>query len=162
MLDDRGLRLRLILLRPPCNFVGFVLPKFSRRPPCCKKVKRKSAPVCELRARGSPSFFSSHLPLVEGDGAPTRRWPGSPGRRLPGFPSPGVKRHAPRLAARQRGILGSRVSQRSGHARSSVSLAGFSRGRPWIRIALLPARRLPLPIPALKTPHENVLDDGSG
>jgi hypothetical protein len=58
--------------------------------------------------------------------------PGSPGRRWHGLrPGLGVKRHAPRLAARQRGILGLRLSQRSGRARSCLSLAGFSRGRPW-------------------------------
>src|SRR5882724_2628965 len=74
----------------------------------------------------------------------------------------GVKRHAPRLAARQRGIFGLRLSQRSGHARSSLSLAGFSRGRPWVRFAYAPARRLPLLVHALKTPHENALDDGPG
>src|SRR5712672_4200617 len=62
----------------------------------------------------------------------------------------GVKRHAPRLAARQRGIFGLRLSQRSGRTRSSVSLEGFSRGRPWVRLAYVPARRLPLPITALK------------
>jgi hypothetical protein len=53
----------------------------------------------------------------------------------------GVKRHAPRLAARQRGIFGLRLSQRSGRTRSSLSLAGWSRGRPWIRLASTPARR---------------------
>src|SRR4051812_15947320 len=47
----------------------------------------------------------------------------------------GVKRHAPRLAARQRGIFGLRLSQRSGRTRSSVFLAGLSRDRPWVRLA---------------------------
>jgi hypothetical protein len=46
----------------------------------------------------------------------------------------GVKRHAPRLAARQRGIFGLRLSQRSGRARSCLSLAGLSRGRPWVGV----------------------------
>src|SRR5882724_9223755 len=74
----------------------------------------------------------------------------------------GVKRHAPRLVARQRGIFGLRLRQRSGRTRSYMSLAGWSRGRPWVRFAWTPARRLPLPVPALKTPHENALDDGPG
>ena len=47
----------------------------------------------------------------------------------------GVKRHAPRLAARQRGIFGLRLSQRSGRTRSYLSLEGCSRGRPWVRLA---------------------------
>jgi hypothetical protein len=58
----------------------------------------------------------------------------------------GVKRHAPRLAARQRGIFGLRLSQRSGHARSSLSLEGFSRGRPWAELrSCLPAGAAPGP-----------------
>src|SRR5262245_45326385 len=76
------------------------------------------------------------LPHFEGDGAPTRRtaWIARPevgtacGRAW-------AKRHAPRLAARQRGIFGLRLSQRSGRTRSSVSLEGYSRGRPWVRVA---------------------------
>ena len=62
--------------------------------------------------------------------------PGSPGRRWLGLrPGLGVKRHAPRLAARQRGIFGLRLSQRSGRTRSYLSLEGYSRGRPWVRLA---------------------------
>jgi hypothetical protein len=52
-------------------------------------------PLFRLRARGSPSFLSSHLPLFEGDGAPTKRWPGSPGRRLARFPGPGRETSRP-------------------------------------------------------------------
>jgi len=36
----------------------------------------------------------------------------------------GVTHHAPRLAARQRGIFGLRLSQRSGRTRVYLSLAG--------------------------------------
>jgi hypothetical protein len=51
--------------------------------------------------------------------------PGAPGRRLArSTRALGVKRHAPRLAARQRGIFGLRLNQLSGRARSCVSLAG--------------------------------------
>src|SRR5262245_53723390 len=66
-----------------------------------------------LWARGAPSLLSSVSLEGEGDGAPQGAWPGfrqagprvrcsraSPERR-----ALGVKRHAPRLAARQRGIL---------------------------------------------------------
>src|SRR5262249_43067581 len=45
-----------------------------------QKEKGRSASVCQLRARGSPSFLFS--PSCRGNGAPTRRWPGSPGQRL--------------------------------------------------------------------------------
>jgi len=69
-------------------------------------------------------------------------------------PALGVKHHAPHLAARQRGIFGLRLNQRSGRPRSCLSLEGFSRGRPWARSTSLPARRLPLPIPTLRTPPE--------
>jgi hypothetical protein len=78
------------------------------------------------------------------------------------WPGLGVQRHAPRLAARQRGIFGLRLNQRSGRARSYVSLEGFSRGRPWVRFASTPRPQVPLPIPALRTPPEGALDFGSG
>jgi hypothetical protein len=42
-----------------------------RRSRCFRQ--RKTAPVCRLRARGSPSFLSSVALAIEGDGAPTRR-----------------------------------------------------------------------------------------
>jgi hypothetical protein len=58
----------------------------------------------------------------------------------------GVKRHAPRLAARQRGIFGLRLNQRSGRTRSYLSLEVFSRGRPWVRVrSCLPAGAAPGP-----------------
>jgi hypothetical protein len=77
----------------------------------------------------------------------------------------GVKHHAPRLAARQRGIFGLRLSQRSGHARSSVSLTGFSRGRPWVESASTPARRCrsrsPFSRRLMKTPSTTDRDECS-
>src|SRR5262249_14891120 len=35
--------------------------------------QKEISPLFRLRARGSPSFLSSHLPHFEGVGAPTRR-----------------------------------------------------------------------------------------
>ena len=122
MLDDRGSS--VLPIRPTTSLVSFCqdsrgwfrIADLSRRATTrCKKPK-EDQPLFRRRARGPPSLLFLHLPLVEGDGAP---------------------------------------SQRSGRTRSYLSVAGFSRGRPWVRVALLPARRLPLPVPALKTPHEN-------
>ena len=67
-----------------------------------------------LWARGSPAFLSSVSLANEGDGAPTRRMAWISPDRVRECVAPGtgpvrralgVKRHAPRLAARQRGIL---------------------------------------------------------
>src|SRR5262245_52949474 len=78
-----------------------------------KKAKRKSAPVCGSGPGGHPHSSLPSPSKIEGDGAPQGAWPGfrqtgprvrgsraSPERR-----APGVKRHAPRLAAHQRGIF---------------------------------------------------------
>jgi hypothetical protein len=83
-----------------------------------QKCKRISAPVRMLRARGSPSFLSLRFPLRRGGWrADKAHDPGSPyelawigpgvrgSRAGPVRRALGVKRHAPRLAARQRGIL---------------------------------------------------------
>src|SRR5262245_42203311 len=75
--------------------------------------KIKIVPCLRLWARGSPAFLSSVSLAIEGDGAPQGAWPGfrqtGPGVRCsragPDRRALGVKRHAPRLAARQRGIL---------------------------------------------------------
>src|SRR6266850_537263 len=112
------------LAHPPYDFAG----------------GKRNRPLFWLWARGSPSFHLVPLPLhplirggwradkALGLDRQARGWLGL--RR-----ALGVKRHAPRLAARQRGIFGLRLSQRSGRTRSSVSLEGLSRGRPWVRIA---------------------------
>src|SRR5262249_49512708 len=68
--------------------------------------QKKIAPCSSLWARRSPTFPSLRFPSGEGVGAPTGRI----ARIAPGGVSGllrtmGVKRHAPRLAARQRGIL---------------------------------------------------------
>ena len=75
--------------------------------------QKNIVPCLRLWARGSPSFLSSVSLAIEGDGAPQGAWPGfrQTGPRVRGSrASPdrralGVKRHAPRLAAHQRGIL---------------------------------------------------------
>src|SRR4029453_12495694 len=75
--------------------------------------QKNIGPCLRLWARGSPSFSSSVSLETEGVGAPQGAWPGlrqtGPGVRCswagPERRALGVKRHAPRLAARQRGIL---------------------------------------------------------
>src|SRR4029450_1040462 len=74
---------------------------------------KENRPLFRLWARGSPSFLSSVSLEIEGDGAPQGAWPGlrqtGPGvrgsRASPERRAPGVKRHAPRRATRQRGIF---------------------------------------------------------
>src|SRR5262245_14568732 len=79
-----------------------------------KVIEQKEiGPCLRLWARGAPSFLSSVSLETEGVGAPQGAWPGfrqtGPGARdsraSPDRRALGVKRHAPRLAARQRGIL---------------------------------------------------------
>ncbi len=74
----------------------------------------------------------------------------------------GVKRHAPRLAARQRGIFGLRLNQRSGHTRIYPPWQVAPEAARGAGVRKVPVPQVPLPFPALKTPHENALDDGSG
>lgn len=66
--------------RPRLSRLVSFCQNLSRRTRLLQKDKGRSAPVCQLRARGSPSFLFS--PSCRGNGAPTRRWPGSPGQRL--------------------------------------------------------------------------------
>ena len=78
-----------------------------------KMSQRKSSPVSALGQGGALSSSSSVSLEIEGDGAPQGAWPGlrqtGPGARdsraSPDRRALGVKRHAPRLAAHQRGIL---------------------------------------------------------
>src|SRR5262245_50273813 len=81
---------------------------------CASSLRQKKiGPCLRLWARGSPSFSSSVSLATEGVGAPQGAWPRlrqtGPGvrcsRASPDRRALGVKRHAPRLAARQRGIL---------------------------------------------------------
>jgi hypothetical protein len=134
-----------------------------------QKGKMISAPVCGFRPGDRPHFLIfSLLPSLNRGGwradkahGLDRQAGGGPacGRAL------GVKRHAPRLAARQRGIFGLRLNQRSGRTRSSLSLEGFSRGRPWASVALVPARRCrsrsPLSRRLMKTPSTTDRDERS-
>jgi hypothetical protein len=98
--------------------------------------QQKIGPCLQTSGQGSPLFLCSQRPRNRGGWrAEQGAWPGLL-RAVTGLRrSMGVKRHAPRLAARQRGILGLRLSQRSGRARSYVSLEGCSRGRPWVGLA---------------------------
>src|SRR5262245_41799224 len=80
---------------------------------CLLLESNNIGPCLRLWARGAPAFSSSVSLETEGDGAPQGAWPGfrqtGPGVRCsragPDRRALGVKRHAPRLAARQRGIL---------------------------------------------------------
>src|SRR5215510_14736564 len=122
----------------PCSPDGAERHPGSRRRPRYKLSleSRKSAPVLAL-GQGIALIPLSSPPSLRGGwradkahGLDRQAGGGTAcGRAL------GVKRHAPHLAARQCGIFGLRLSQRSGHTRSCLSLAGYSRGRPWVRVA---------------------------
>src|SRR5260221_14224777 len=133
MSDDGGLRLRLI--RPSTSLVSYCQNsrgwfRFAKiyhdeRRPVAKS--RKEIRPC-LRASGQRIAL---IPLLS---PPSHRgrWRAEKalawtGRRLTRCREPGHETSRPRLAARQRGILGLRLNRRSGHARSSLSLAGVSR-----------------------------------
>jgi hypothetical protein len=110
-------------------------PLFSCQTAEFSRVKRKSSPVSAL-GQGI-ALIPLSLTTLTSRGMARRQgaWPGLL-RAVSGLRrTVGVKRHAPRLAARQRGIFGLRLSQRSGRTRSCLSLAGVSRGRPWVRLA---------------------------
>jgi hypothetical protein len=108
--------------------------------PCAAPIEvfqaKEDRPCLQTSGQGIALVPLPHLPRNRG------RWradkahgPDCSGRVSGLRRTKGVKRHAPRLAARQRGIFGLRLSQRSGRTRSSMSLAGLSRGRPWVRLA---------------------------
>src|SRR5882672_9518360 len=100
------------------------------------REQKKIGPCFGFGPGDRPHFLSSVSLTSRGMARRQGARPGSPGRRWHGLrPGLGVTRHAPRLAARQRGIFGLRLSQRSGRTRSCLSLEGLSRGRPWVRLA---------------------------
>src|SRR4029450_9894334 len=115
---------------------------------------KENRPLFRLWARGSPSFFSSVSLEVEGDGAPQGAcarlpWtrPGVRGSRAsPERRALGVKRHAPRLAARQRGIFAFRPLTVVGPGRLLVADAA-ARARPGDEgcVSPLPAGAAPAP-----------------
>src|SRR5262245_881584 len=125
--------------------------------------QKKIGPCLRLWARGSPSFFSSVSLATEGDGAPQGAWPGlrqtGPGvrcsRASPDRRALGVKRHAPRLAARQRGILAFMPLTVVGPGRLLVA-GEAARVRPGDEVASSIARRCrsrsPLARRLMKTP----------
>jgi hypothetical protein len=127
-----------------------------------KQHKMVSSPVRTLWARGAPSFRSSSVPRTsEGDGAPQGAWPGlrqtGPGARdsraSPDRRALGVKRHAPRLVARQRSILAFMPLTVAGPGRLLVA-GEAARVPPGVEGCVFPRSRVPLPFPAFKTPHE--------
>jgi hypothetical protein len=136
----------------------------------CRAVElhsgKENRPLFADVGPGDRPHFSSSPPSNRGGMARRQgAWPGLL-RAVSGLRrTVGVKRHAPRLAARQRGIFGLRLSQRSGRTRSCLSLEGLSRGRPWVRIALVLARRCrsrsPLSRRLMKTPSSTDRDGRS-
>src|SRR5215467_10111095 len=105
------------------------------------KSQRKSAPVCGSGPGGRPHSSLLPSPQGEGVGAPTRRI----ARITPGGVSGllrtmGVKRHAPRLAARQRGIFAFRHLTVVGPGRLLVA-GEAARVRPGDEVASPIARR---------------------
>src|SRR5213594_2099847 len=111
-------------------------------------------PCLRLWARGSPSSASSVSLAFEGDGAPQGAWPGfrqtGPGARDsragPDRRALGVKRHAPRLAAHQRGIFAFRRLTVVGPGRLLVADEA-ARARPGDEgcVSPLPAGAAPVP-----------------
>src|SRR5262245_51572964 len=73
----------------------------------------------------------------------------------------GVKRHAPRLAARQRGILAFVPLTVVGPGRVVVPDEA-ARAPPGVGRCVLPRSQVPLPFPAYRTPPEGALVLGSG
>src|SRR5262245_5909864 len=116
--------------------------------------KIKIVPCLRLWARGSPAFLSSVSLAIEGDCAPQGAWPGfrqaGPGvrssRASPERRALGVKRHAPRLAARQRGIFAFRPLTVVGPGRLLVA-GEAARARPGDEgcVSPLPAGAAPAP-----------------
>src|SRR4029450_11086911 len=124
--------------------------------------QKKIGPCLRLWARGSPSLLSSVSLETEGVGAPQGAWPGfrqtGPGvrgsRTGPDRRALGVKRHAPRLAARQRGILAFMPLTVVGPGRLLVA-GEAARVRPGDGDCVSPRSQVPLPVPARKPAREN-------
>src|SRR5262245_15863122 len=101
-----------------------------------------------LRPRGAPSLLTSVSLDIEGDGAPQGAGPGfrqtGPGvrgsRAGPERRALGVKRHAPRLAAHQRGIFAFRPLTVVGPGRLLLADEA-ARARPGDEVASSIARR---------------------
>src|SRR5438093_9588216 len=119
--------------------------------------KRKSSPVCCSGPGGRPHSASSVSLEIEGDGAPQGAWPGfrqtGPGARDsragPDRRALGVKRHAPRLAARQRGILAFRPLTVVGPGRLVVADEA-ARARPGDEGCVRPSHAGAAPVPRLQ------------
>jgi hypothetical protein len=96
--------------------------------------KRKSAPVCMLRARGSPSFRLSHLPRVEGGWRADKAQCPDCSRRMSGSGRTMVHSGAPAPCGAPTGIFGLRlVNVRTGQ---ELSVPGrFLRASPVGRFA---------------------------
>src|SRR5215510_12952520 len=131
------------------------------RLPQLSNSKRNSAPVCASGPGGSPSFLSFRFPSGEGLARRQGAWPGfrqtGPGvrgsRAGPDRRALGVKRHAPRLAARQRGIFAFVPLTVVGPGRLLVA-GEAARARPGDDGCVLRRPQVPLPFPANKTPPE--------
>jgi hypothetical protein len=124
-------------------------------------IKRISSPVCGFGPGGRPRLLSSPPSKIEGMTRHKAHGPGCPwtgpgvrvSRASPERRALGVKRHAPRLAARQRGILAFMPLTVVGPGRLLVA-GEAARGPPGVEGCVLPRSRVPLPFPACKTPHE--------
>src|SRR5262245_55411277 len=142
----------------PCGLQGIAL------------TQKKIGPCLRLWARGSPSFRSFRFP-PQGEGLARRQgaWPGlrqtGPGvrgsRAGPDRRALGVKRHAPRLAARQRGIFAFVPLTVVGPGRLLVA-GEAARARPGDDGCVLRRPQVPLPFPANKTPPEGALVEWIG
>jgi hypothetical protein len=136
--------------RTRCSLCGEVVPA----PLPTLRVKRKSAPVCGSGPGERPHSFLFRLPRKRGGRrADKAHCPDCSGRCPDYSGRMGVKRHAPRLAARQRGILAFMPLTVVGPGRVHSARRGCpstARGRGCV----LHRSQVPLPFPAFKTPPE--------
>src|SRR5215510_9475447 len=127
-----------------------------------QRAKRKSAPVCGSGPGGRPHSLLPSPSQPRGSARRQGAWPGlrqtGPGARdsraSPDRRALGVKRHAPRLAARQRGILAFMPLTVVGPGRLLVA-GEAARARPGDEVASSIARRCRSRSPPTKTPPED-------
>src|SRR5262245_49344475 len=126
-----------------------------------RKAKEERSLFAYFGPGGALIPLSSPPSKIEGDGAPQGAWPGlrQTGPRVRGSRAGpdrralGVKRHAPRLAARQRGIFAFVPLTVVGPGRLLVA-GEAARARPGDDGCVLRRPQVPLPLPANKTPPE--------
>ena len=131
---------------------------------CLSALRQKNIGPCfGFGPGGRPHSSLFRLPLVEGDGAPTRRtaWIARPEvARLAAGPGRETSRPAP-CGAPTRHLRLTPQSAIGPHQELCVP-GGFLPRPPVGQACVCACPQVPLPIPALRTPPEGALDFGSG